>query len=235
MAVVAPISEVAGAIHGIQLRQFSLEVIVILSILSGGLLIIGIMLSWSSSLKNEVEEKTKELRKSENLYRSLIENADDIIFTVDRGGSILSMNKFGCKFYRKSVIDIIGNSLGEICLNEESTALQFKAIDEVFNTRMSKQITYPVTIKGDEHWLITNFSGLLDEKGDVFAVLGIARDITERKKMEEQMFYTEKLASMGTLAAGVAHEINNPLTIILGFSDLLLEKRSQSAILTQNC
>jgi signal transduction histidine kinase len=49
-------------------------------------------------------------------------------------------------------------------------------------------------------------------------------DITERKKLEEQMFNTEKLASIGTLAAGVAHEINNPLAIILGFTDLLMEK-----------
>jgi len=54
--------------------------------------------------------------------------------------------------------------------------------------------------------------------------LGISRDVTERKQMEEHSFYTEKLASMGTLAAGVAHEINNPLGVILGFTELLLEK-----------
>jgi signal transduction histidine kinase len=54
--------------------------------------------------------------------------------------------------------------------------------------------------------------------------LGISRDITDRKKMEEQSYHTEKLASMGTLAAGVAHEINNPLGIILGFTDMLLGK-----------
>ncbi len=49
-------------------------------------------------------------------------------------------------------------------------------------------------------------------------------DITERKKIEEQMYHTEKLASIGTIAAGVAHDINNPLSIILGFTDILLEK-----------
>jgi signal transduction histidine kinase len=54
--------------------------------------------------------------------------------------------------------------------------------------------------------------------------VGSLLDITERKRLEEQMYHAEKLASIGTLAAGVAHEINNPLAIILGFSDILSEK-----------
>jgi signal transduction histidine kinase len=67
--------------------------------------------------------------------------------------------------------------------------------------------------------------GIKNENDKVFAVLGISRDITERKKIEEeQMYNTEKLASLGKLTAGVAHEINNPVAIILGFADRLLEK-----------
>lgn len=224
VAVVAPISEVEGAIHDIQFRQFMLEGVVILAIFSGGLLLIGIMLRWSSSLNEEVKKKTSELKKSENLYRSLIEHANDIIFTVNRNGEIISVNQAGRSFFKKTGEEILGRNIGEICFNEDSASIQFTAIDEVFKTQMSKQITYPVTINGNEYWLSTNFSGLLDEKGEVFAVLGIARDFTERKKIEGHMYHTEKLASLGTLSAGVAHEINNPLAIILGFADLLAEK-----------
>jgi signal transduction histidine kinase len=79
-------------------------------------------------------------------------------------------------------------------------------------------------MNGNEFWLSTNFSGLQDEYGKVTSILGISRDITERRKMEEQMYHTEKLASLGTMAAGVAHEINNPLAIILGFTEMLAEK-----------
>lgn len=224
VAVVAPTSEVEGALNDIQIRQFLLEGIVVLAILSGGLLIIGIMIRWSSSLSEEVKKVTAELKKSENRYRSLIENANDIIFTADRDGDIVSINQAGRSFFQKAEKEIIGSNIGEICFNQDSAVAQFVAIDEVFKTKSSRQIMYPVNINGNEYWLSTNFSGLLDEKGDIFAVLGISRNITQLKKMEEQMYYTEKLASIGTLAAGVAHEINNPLAIILGFADFLVEK-----------
>ena len=229
VAVVAPVSEVEGAIHGIQVRQFLLEGVVIIAIISGGLLIISLIFRWSESLSAQVEKRTRELKISENQYRSLIENANDIIFTTDRDGTILSINQAGLGFFQKSAVDLIGQSLGDICLNENSAFLQFKAIQEAADSKESRQLTYPATIDGNEYWISTNFSGLLDENGKVYAVLGIARDITEKKKMEEQMFYTEKLASVGTLAAGVAHEINNPLAIILGFADLLAEKMPPSS------
>jgi two-component system NtrC family sensor kinase len=223
-AVVAPISEVEGAIHDIQIRQFILEGVVVLAILFGGFLVMGMMLRWSSSLREEVGNKTKELSKSENRCRSLIENANDIIFTVDQDGNISSINQAGCSFFNRGKEEIVGINIGEICFNEDSAFTQFMAINEVIRTRLNKQITCPVNIQGGEYWLSINFSGLLDEKGEVFAIMGIARDITERKKIEAQMYYTEKLASLGTMAAGVAHEINNPLAIILGFTDLLKEK-----------
>lgn len=224
VAVVAPVSEVEGAIHGIQVRQFLLEGIVITAIIAGGLLIISLIFRWSESLSAQVEKKTREFKISENQYRSLIENANDIIFTTDRDGTILSINQAGFNFFHKIAVDLIGRSLGDICFNEDSAFLQFKAIEDVAASKESRQLTYPVTIDGEEYWISTNFSALQDEKGAVHAVLGIARDVTESKRREERMYHTEKLASVGTLAAGVAHEINNPLAIILGFADMLLDK-----------
>jgi signal transduction histidine kinase len=57
----------------------------------------------------------------------------------------------------------------------------------------------------------------------------IIKDITEKEEMDKLIYNTEKLASIGTLAAGVAHEINNPLTVILGFTDLLREKFAEGS------
>jgi len=67
-------------------------------------------------------------------------------------------------------------------------------------------------------------SPIFNEEGEVTATVHVARDITERKKMEEQLIVTDRLASIGELASGIAHELNNPLTSVIGFSDLLLDK-----------
>lgn len=228
VAVVAPISEVEGAIHSIHIQQFSLQAIIIFVILFGGLFINFIILGWSNILEQEVAKKTIELKKSEQQYKSLVENAEDIIFTVDYDGNFLSINKYGANFFGKDEGEVVGRNLSEI-LAWPSTELLHLMIQKVFDTKESRQITHMVIVGENQYWFSTNLRRLWDEQGNIYAVLGISRDITERKKMEEHSYYTEKLAAMGTLAAGVAHEINNPLGVILGFTDLLLEKVPQDS------
>jgi len=63
-----------------------------------------------------------------------------------------------------------------------------------------------------------------DEKGEPVEIVGVARDITERKKMEEQLIMQDRLASIGQLTSGLAHELNNPLTGVISLSDLLLQR-----------
>jgi two-component system, NtrC family, sensor kinase len=223
VAVVAPVSEVEGAIHSINVRQFSLQAIIIFVILFGGLFINFIILSWSNTLEQEVTKKTIELKKSEQRYRSLVENAEDLIYTVDDKGNFLSINRYGANFFNKQEEDIVGHNLSEFFFWPSAEVLLLM-IHKVFATMESKQITHMVVIGERQLWFNTKFRRLFDEAGNIYAVLGLSRDITERKQMEEHSYYTEKLASMGTLAAGVAHEINNPLGVILGFTDILLEK-----------
>lgn len=228
VAVVAPITEVEGAIHSIHIQQFILQGLIIFLILFGGLFINFMILSWSNILEQEVTRKTAELTKSEQKYKSLVENAEDIIFSVDYSGNFLSINKYGARFFEKTEWDIIGHNVSEI-LSWPSAETFLLMIQKVFDTKESQQITHLVIIGERQCWFNTNLRRLFDEAGNIYAVLGISRDITERRKIEEHSYYTEKLASMGTLAAGVAHEINNPLGVILGFTDLLLEKTPPDA------
>ena len=116
---------------------------------------------------------------------------------------------------------------GTICwifLIPKSSAIQRNLLKRVFFTKKSKSLEYQAVIGGQEYWLHGHFKPLLDAGGNILSVLGIIRNVTESKVVEHQLANTEKLASLGSLAAGVAHEINNPLSIILGFTDLLLEK-----------
>jgi PAS domain S-box-containing protein len=153
----------------------------------------------------------------------LIESTEDFIFTVDESGRFQSLNNFTANFFGGTPSQFLGQPLS-VLFSEEVASQQLKLIRMVF--QFGKSVRDEFMVKTGEHqtWLSANLMPLKDEQERVVSVLCIARDITENKKLENQLINTEKLASMGTLAAGVAHELNNPLGVILGFTDLLLEK-----------
>ncbi len=175
------------------------------------------------NLQQELAKKTEALRKSEEKYRSLVESTEDFIFTINERGHLLSLNSFTANFFGGAPSQFIGQPLS-VLFSEEVATQQFELVRLVFEFGKSVRNEFVVTIREHETWLSTNFMPLRDEQEKVKSVLCIARDITENKKLENQLVSAEKMASMGTLAAGVAHEINNPLGVILGFIDLLLEK-----------
>jgi two-component system NtrC family sensor kinase len=236
IAVVAPMSEVDQAIHFVYIRQFYIQGVIVLVIIFGSIYVISFERHWAKTLEEEVMEKTEDLKKSldkleksEEKYRTLVESAEDLIFTVDEKGDYLSMNRCATRFFKGYPENLIGKNMRDL-FSEESAELQLGFIRQVFNTGINVNVKYPVEVDKREYWFTSNFVGIKNETGKVFAVLGISRDITKRKKMEdEQMYNTEKLASIGKLAAGVAHELNNPMAIILGFTDLLLEKAEHSS------
>ena len=96
---------------------------------------------------------------------------------------------------------------------------------DAFHTRKSFEVKTSLRLRDRVYWFSIDFVPILGEDGrSVEQVLVVARDITDRQRLEAQLAQTEKLASMGTLAAGVAHEINNPVGIMLGFTELLLDR-----------
>ena len=81
-----------------------------------------------------------------------------------------------------------------------------------------------VKIGNTHYWLNTKYQAVGLNQDVASLVLVISRDITDQKRIEEQLFHTEKLASLGALSAGVAQEINNPIAIIFGVTELLLAR-----------
>jgi len=184
-------------------------------------------------LQNQISSQSKELKRYEERYRSLVESAEDFIFTVDNSGHFRSLNSFTAAFFGGTSSQFIGQPLSNL-FSKEIAEKQLDIIKHVFHVGKSVRDDFMVTTGKHQVLLNANFMPHKDEKGNVRSVLCIAKDITESKKLENQLVNTEKLASMGTLAAGVAHEINNPLSIILGFTDLLLEKCKKSSRLYQD-
>ncbi len=72
---------------------------------------------------------------------------------------------------------------------------------------------------------------LIDEEGQLYSIVHYLKDVTSQKQLEQQLIRSEKLASLGTLVAGIAHEINNPLGIIAGYSEALLDRAKEKSLL----
>lgn len=223
IAVVAPQSEVENAMRQGSFRLLLLQGLVVLAVVLGAGAIIWLENRWSSVLEAKVLAKTDALVKSEEKYRSLIESAEDLIFTVDREGRFQSLNTFTAKFFGGAPEAFVGKPLA-VAFPEPTASHQARLIEQVHASGKSAREEFELPMGMRSAWISANFMPVKTDAGEVASILCIARDITETKNLQRQLVNTEKLASLGTLAAGVAHEINNPLGVILGFCELLLRK-----------
>ncbi|HEY9074687.1 MAG TPA: ATP-binding protein, partial [Desulfobaccales bacterium] len=235
-AVVAPASEVEGVILSLYLRQFWMQVIIGLLVLSGTIVMLNFRYEqqFSESLEQEVSRQKEKLQRSEARFQGLVENAADLIYTVDENGRILSVNRYAAELFSKTLKppapgsevkvdpqEFVGRNFDDIFARKTAN-FHREWLREVKETGRVRSMRHQVTIGDQEFWFSTSIVGIKDEQGQIFAYEIISRNITSRKAIEDRMINMEKLASIGTLAAGVAHEINNPMTVILGFTEHLL-------------
>ncbi len=224
VAVVAPIDEVSGIIHSLYIRQFFIQGILIFALLVLAVGIVYYEMRWSRELQQAVDRTTLDLQRSREQYRSVVENARDFIFSVDIGGKIMAANNATARALGLPAKGLKGRDI-QTFFSPQSKELFMDYIRDTFEQSRTFEARPQMTINDRVYWLSIHFIPLMGEDGrTVERVLVMARDITERKQMEDQMAQTEKLASLGTLSAGVAHEFNNPLGIMLGFTEILLDR-----------
>ncbi len=184
---------------------------------------------YAQHLEEKVDERTVELRKSEEKLKSIFAASPDAITATDLNGKIIECNEQAFKMHEyNSRKELIGKNV-----------LDLIAEKDCHRARQDMREMYEFgSVKSVEYWFITRngreFPGELsgrvvrDASGHPIGLVSIAKDITERKRMERQLFKSERLAAIGQLAAMIGHDLRNPLTGITGASYYLKTKLGPS-------
>ncbi|MFC5528819.1 ATP-binding protein [Cohnella yongneupensis] len=176
---------------------------------------------------SRIKETSEELRSMKEYLESFVGNTSDAIHVIDLAGNVLSVNKAFESMFGWPGAELVGQRLDNIPreLHAEDAdirarVLQGEPVADFETIRYGKN--------GRPIDLSITVSGIRDEHGAIMAIATISRNITARKQSEEVIRRSEKLGLIGQLAAGVAHEIRNPLTTLHGFVQLMKQKSTLS-------
>jgi two-component system cell cycle sensor histidine kinase/response regulator CckA len=161
------------------------------------------------------------LREGEARYRQLTEQATDIIYNCDLEGRFIFVNPTATRLMKYTEQELLGRHfLSLIRADYRTRAAEFYERQRKESTR-STYFELPAVAKdGSEIWVGQSVQ-IVEEHGKPVGVQAIARDITARLALEDQLRQAQKMEAIGRLAGGVAHDFNNVLTAILGSADLL--------------
>jgi PAS domain S-box-containing protein len=183
-----------------------------------------------AGLEQKIRERTVQLRESEGKYRESINLANDAIFTLDTdSGHILDSNKKAEELTGYSRHELRNKKIWEIVPGYDCE--KTRQLWRMINDAGSGMLDNVDCQHADGKLTPTSISASVIEYGEKKTIQWICRDITERKRMELKLIQAERLAAVGELAAGVAHEVNNPLGGLQNFVKMM---KKEPGNITQN-
>jgi PAS domain S-box-containing protein len=205
-------------------------------------MLIGVASQLAASIVNALS--FEKLRDSEKKYRELVETASSAILRVNREGRITFVNEFGQRLLGYSEPELLGRKAARFIVPAGSPgAARFDAfVAEICREARPPAVReIPHTLRsGKAAWLAWTYRPITDEAGRFLEMLCIGNDITElkradqaRKELELQLQQAQKMEAIGTLAGGVAHDLNNILSGIVSYPELLLMDLEEDSPLTQ--
>ena len=183
--------------------------------------------AFAAALAGVMVERSRDLdalTERESKLRLIFENEPECVKVLDPEGRLLDMNPAGLRLIEAESLDQVqGASVGDLvtpAFRQQFTALTRDAVRGGGGV-----LEFELTgLKGTHRWLETHVAPLRDAQERIIAVLGITRDVSERKALAAQLLQAQKLESVGRLAGGVAHDFNNMLSVIQGQTELALQE-----------
>jgi PAS domain S-box-containing protein len=175
----------------------------------------------------ERKQADEAIRQAAQEWRETFDSISDMISILDKDSKITRVNKAFADFVGMKPAEVIGKTCYELvhgtkkppqeCPYYRTLKTKKPAVAELFEPSLNV-------------YLVASTSPIFDEKGRVVGSVHIARDITEQKKVQERIVVSDRLITVGEMASGIAHELNNPLTGVIGLSQLLVGKDMPDAI-----
>jgi two-component system, cell cycle sensor histidine kinase and response regulator CckA len=177
---------------------------------------------WAADLRREHQGASEALRASEQRYRELFEHARDMVFTLDLEGRVTSVNRAGEALIGYSRPEALRLRLSNLLAPEDAGLVS--ALVRLADSAAPRLLTATFVAKDGRRVPVEISWRPLLREGRVAGAEGIARDLTERRRLETELQHAQRMQAVGRLAGGIAHDFNNLLTAVTGYSELLLER-----------
>ncbi|MGH9716929.1 MAG: PAS domain-containing protein [Candidatus Acidiferrales bacterium] len=170
-------------------------------------------------------EAERRFRHERDFNRNILNHTQNMILVLDTAGLVSYANR-RCFELGYSEKDLLGRPLVEM-IPQARRPILAQAVDRALSGAAIDHLELPV-VRGNHAngQFSISLSPMRDEGGEINSIVVVMTDVTDAASLQAKLMHTEKMAALGQLVSGVAHEVNNPLAAIVGFSDLLLENPS---------
>jgi len=215
-----------------KIHQLSQNLQYLFSVILFFIILLSLYTIWHAR-QNEKKKNIAEiaLKSSEERYRTILKIFEDGYFEVDLAGNMVFCNDSMSKLIGFPKEKLLGMN-NRNYMDDETAYKVYKTFNEVYRTgKLNKGIDWKLSRPdGTSRWIESSVTLLYDSNEQPVGFRGVVRDITERKiaaqekkTLEKQMWHSQKMESMGTLSGGIAHNLNNILSIILGNTEIAMD------------